>query len=157
MTVSKKVIFETSRYYDYAVYDDGEVTKIWRGAIERETPLNKYVDDRGVLVWVGKHKYYVKSLVARTFKPNEYRQGYDIEFLDNDPSNCAADNMRIVKRDTSKDSRSYTKVMVDGVEYDSISDAEKALFVSHGYLTKYFKGQVAGKIIEGRKIELVEE
>ena len=157
MIGSQKEIFETSRHYDYAVYDNGRVVKIWRGKIERETPLNQYVDDDGVFVWVGKRKYYIKSLVARVFRGDEYRQGHVIEFIDNDPSNCAMNNLKFRRRDNSTDKRSYTKVMVDGVEYGSISSAEKALFVSHGYLTKYFKGQVSGKIIEGHTVELVEE
>ena len=47
---NERVIFETSKHYEYAVYPNGEVTKIWRGKIKRETPLNQYVDDGGLLV-----------------------------------------------------------------------------------------------------------
>lgn len=154
---NERVIFETSKHYKYAVYPSGDVTKIWRGEIKRETPLNQYVDDGGLLVWVGKRKLYVKSLVANTFMPDQYGRGDVIKHINGNIEDCSVDNLLIEKRDFSLDNRSYTKVRVDGVEYKSIAAAERALFVSHGYLSKYFKGQVSGKIIEGRKVELVGE
>lgn len=157
MSESQRVIFETSKHYEYAVYPDGNVTKIWRGEIPRETPLNRYIDDGGVLVWIGKRKVYVKSLVVNTFMPGRYGRGEVIRHFNGDLEDCSVSNLRIVKRDYSLGNRSYTKVSVDGVEYDSIAAAERALFVSRGYLTKYFNGQVAGKALEGRDVRMVKE
>lgn len=157
MSEGQQVIFETSKHYNYAVYPDGNVTKIWRGEIPRETPLNQYTDDGGMFVWVGKRKIYVKSLVVNTFAPGRYGRGDVIKHFNGDIEDCSIRNLRIVKRDYSLDNRSYTKVLVDGIEYDSIAAAERALFVSHGYLTKYFKGQVAGKVLEGHDVRMVEE
>ena len=149
-------VIKTSEYFTYTAYADGTVTKTSRGDYEREVPLNTYTDDDGVFVWIGKNKYYIKSLIARLFLGGEYKRGCVIEHIDGNPANCAAINLRCVKRNTSRANKMYTKVSLDGTVYDSISAAERALFLSHGYLSKYFKGQIAGKALDGREVILVE-
>ena len=151
------IVFETSPYYDYVVYRNGNITKILRGENKVETKMRRYEDTGGIFVWIGRRKHYVKSLVARYFNLKDYRKGCVISHKDGDSQNCAFANLYCEPRDNSKDSRSYTKVAIDGVEYDSIAAAERALFISHGYLTKYFKGQVSGKILGDHDVKLVVE
>lgn len=152
-----KKIFKTSKHYNYAVYSNGNITKNLRGEREKETPLNRYSDDNGVFVWAGKNKQYAKALVARYFMENKYNKGCVIEQIDGDIQNCSIDNLRCVKRDNSNDNKIYTRIMLDGIEYNSIAAAERVLFVSNGYLTKYFKGQVAGKLLEGHEVRVIAE
>lgn len=155
--IESKVI-KTSKYFTYTLYDNGDITKTTNNVdFERESPLSQYEDENGIYVWLGKNKQYVKSLVARNFLEGDYWSGCVIEHLDGNANNCAADNLRCVHRDKSGDKKVYTKVSVNGIEYDSIAAAERALFVSQGYLSKYFKGQVAGKVIEGYDVKLMEE
>lgn len=154
MTEGKAI--RTSKYFVYTVYENGDVTKVLRGEFKKETPLNRYEDNGGVFVWIGRSKCYIKSLVAKFFMGDVYNRGCVIEHIDGNPENCAVSNLRCVKRDSSSNNKKYTKVMIDGIEYDSIASAERVLFVSHGYLTKYFKGQVAGKALEGHDVKLVE-
>lgn len=155
--MTKSKVIKTSKYFTYTLYDNGDITKTTNNVdFERESPLSQYEDENGIYVWLGKNKQYIKSLVARNFLEDSYWSGCVIEHLDGNANNCAADNLRCVHRDKSGDSKIYTKVSVDGIEYDSIAAAERALFVSQGYLTKYFKGQVAGQIVKGHDIQLVE-
>ena len=154
MTAGKTIA--TSKYFDYVVYDSGEVTKISVGEYQRELPLNQFEDSGGIYVWIGKNKHYIKSLVVRNFMEDVYWRGCVVEHIDGNIENCAVSNLRCVKRDTSSDNSVYTKVLVDGIEFDSIAAAERALFVSHGYLSKYFKGQVAGQAIKGHDVRLAE-
>ena len=142
-----------SRYFTYSIYDDGYATKTPNKDPENETLLPTYQDDRGVFVWVGKKKFYVKRLVAKYFMEGT---GQTLEHIDGNEENCHVNNLRFVKRDMSKDKEINTKILVDGVEYGSMAAAERFLNVSKGYLTRYFKGQLSGKALVGHKIELVE-
>lgn len=154
MTDRKKATIEESRYLIYSVYNNGDVTKASVKDPDNERPLPRYKDGGGVYVWVGKKKLYVKRLVAKHFM-NEV--GDRVECIDGNEDNCSVVNLRIGKRDYSSDRKIYTKVSVDGVVYDSISAAERALMVSHGYLTRYFNGQRSGKILEGHEIKIIKE
>lgn len=151
-----KVIL-ASKYFVYKIYENGSATKTSTSEYKTEKPLNRYEDMNGVYVWVGRTKSYVKALVAKYFMTDVYKRGCVLHHIDGDRENCALSNLLCVKRDFGNDSKIYTKVELDGVEYDSIAAAERALGVSHGYLTKYFKGQIAGKIVEEHKVRLVDK
>lgn len=153
MTVVEKAIIKEGRYFVYAVYNNGSVTKTSVKDPENERPVLTYKDAGGVFVWIGKEKRYVKRLVARHFLQET---GKTIIHLDGDEENCAVDNLQFVKRDVSNDKKIYTKVVIDGIEYSSIAAAERALMVSHGYLTRYFNGQRSGKAFEGHEVRIVD-
>lgn len=155
--MANKKIFHKSANYIYTVYSNGKVSKTWQGAIPKETMCHQFKDDGGTFVWVGKKKQYIKVLVAKHFHSEKYKPSLIIEFIDGNDENCNINNLRIVKRDNSSKRKIYTKVWVDGVEFVSIAAAERALFVSNGYLTKYFKGKVSGAALEGHEVRLSEK
>lgn len=151
--MAEKATITTSKNYVYNIYDNGDISRTSIKHPDVEKSLSKHKDCGGVYVWIDKSKFYIKWLVAKHFMKGT---GQAIEHIDSDEENCSVGNLRFAKRDMSKDRRTNTKVLVDGVEYGSMAAAERFLNVSQGYLTRYFKGQLSGKALGEHKVELAE-
>jgi hypothetical protein len=145
--------------YDYAVCEDGRVIKCSR-VHSVESAVKPYLHRGAATVRVNGKMFTLKNLVARHFIRG-YHAGAPVECIDGNPFNCRVKNLRVYtmrehgQRTGGRNSRAR-KVVANGVEYRSVRECAKALFVSYQTVLDYIDGSVKRSVLQGVEIETSE-
>ena len=150
----------SGKIFDYYVGDDGSLFRRAKGnGVEQSVAV--YLKGGHATVKVYGREYRVKNLVAR-FHIRGHRYGDYVECIDGNPLNCDVRNLRLYthsehgKRTGWKSSSQG--VSVDGIQYRSIRQAAKSLYVSHQTLYDYMRGASGARsVLAGKRIILTEQ
>ena len=145
----------SGKMYEYAVCEDGSVVKCSRVHYS-ETEVKPYLRRGAVVVKVNGRELLLKNLVAQHFLKG-YRNGMLVECIDSDPFNCCVGNLRTYtmqehgQRTGWRSGRSQ-RVVADGVEYRSLRECAKSLYVSYQTLADYLDGAIRHSVLDGMLI-----
>ena len=149
-------ICEGKMFY-YSVREDGAVIKTSKIRF-KESRARPYIRRGMAAVKINNRDYTLKNLVAEHFI-EEYKKGDYVEAADGDPFNCAVGNLRIYTQKehgerTGFRSRSH-KIIADGVEYRSVRECARALFVSYQTVLDFLGGKSKKSVLQGVEIEIL--
>lgn len=159
-------------YKGYHVAENGDVYSFWHrvyGIIERPIKLVQHIDKKGYCsVWLGgltiKKRKLIKvhRLVANAYIPNPDNK-QQVNHKDGNKENNSVDNLEWATQDENmshavkmgyfKGSRpgKYRKTVIDGIEYESRSEAARACGVCIAAISQRIKRSKA-KLGEDRNV-----
>lgn len=142
--------------YSYSVCDAGYVIRTLNSGI-KETKVKAFLDRGRLIVCFNNNKRHVlKTLVAKHFLEG-YQQGWPIEPIDGDETNCAVWNLKQYSpKDFMQRYRHKMRskpIYVNGVFYPSMTAAAKAIPIDRTALHDHLKG-VKIPALEGYSVKM---
>ena len=144
--------------YFYSVCEDGKVIKCSRVRYV-ESEATPYLKKGHATVKINRREYTLKNLVAKHFIKS-HRAGDYVEVLGGDPFDCAVWNLRLYTksehgRRTAPRVKSQ-RVIVNGIEYESVRKCARALHCSYQTVLDYLGGNVKHSVLNGITITKME-
>lgn len=137
---------------------NGIIIRAWIKTM-REDCVKPFMKNNIAYVKIAGKTMILKSIIAECFIPG-FRKGDRVICKDGNEFNCALDNLKVITkseqgRNTGYLSRSIpVQITINGdvIEYRSISEAAKALYISDETLRQFLYGKINKSVLEGKGI-----